>query len=307
MVSSKQGQDKLPMAMVSTIDKALNLSNRSGVAWLIYDINNIVTTGASMVGYPQTSLKNDLAKVENAHALYLSCPPYPLFIEPEELYELIEVNGIKQLHIPKIKADWWSELVSNNSIEELTNCHVIEYPINNIGQQIYHGPYTILTKNRPWVKCVTVASMDGIDINLSKSGSYKCIKSIINSIIEKNHAVAIESGTYEKDSIILVNKAKAEIATYEISSVKDFKKTLKFQNLLQQPTLTLIAGTNIMKELLALDLIDEVVYFFLFLNIETIDRQEETRSVMPKLTGWNITDTESFKQGVKISFSRTLF
>lgn len=296
-----------PAALSLAIDKAINTSYHAGVAWLIVKGND-VTSGSTMAGYPSNALFESISRARGAEAVYLSSPPYELFADGKELLEAMEKANIWELHIPKIEEQWWRR-INGKRFANATNVKIFEHPVDQIGNQIYHGPYTLLTKSRPWVTGITMSHLNGSSLSINGFEEDVGVNLNIRDTVDRTHAVAVEDGTNEAPFVSRKNVANGDRPVYRVNSIEDFIKVLHYQNLLQLPTLSLVGSAEMVKNLMNLDLIDDVVHYCMVLSGESEGVEDDVfdRGSFPGLEGWQMTGSSVLKRGVRINFSRVLF
>ncbi|WP_347330039.1 hypothetical protein [Marinimicrobium locisalis] len=296
-----------PAALSLAIDKAINTSYHAGVAWLIVKGSN-VTSGSTMAGYPSNTLFESISRARGAEAVYLSSPPYELFVDEKELLEALEKANIWELHIPKIAEQWWKK-INDKRFANATSVKIVEHPVDQIGNQIYHGPYTLLTKNRPWVTGITMSHLNGSSLSINGFEEDVGVNLNIRDTVSRTHAIAVEGGEKDAPFVPEKNIANGEPPVYRINSIEDFIQVLRYQNLLQLPTLSLVGSAEMIKDLMNLDLIDEVVHYCMVLSGESDGVEDDaiSRGNFPGLEGWQMTGSSVLKRGVRIKFSRVLF
>jgi hypothetical protein len=286
----------LPTELLFALDKAEHLSLRSGWGWSLTRLGKRVQSGSGMFGYPETGLLSALSSGTKADTLFLSSPPHDGFLSWDELLPKLRSANIRELTIPQIESPWW--IFNNyNEIDNALGIKINRCPMKGIGSQLYYGPYTLKTKSRPWVTCVTSSALSERFVGLASFTENFGFKQRILRKVLSSHALVtdprIDCQYFEKEN----NNLNCQLLKHTYSDIDDFKCFLTQLAQLDLSTLVVIACDDICSELVRLGLVDEIsVSYELISEHSTFDSHYS-----PMLSqNWQVIDCSPLLKGVNV-------
>ncbi|WP_028113001.1 hypothetical protein [Ferrimonas kyonanensis] len=289
----------LPGELLFTLDKAQHLSRRSGWAWSLTRNNRRIGSGSGMFGYPVSSLLH-AAVQEQADALYLSTPPHDGFITLGELLPSLKAANIRELNIPSINCPWWvfGQQQKQASDHGIT---INRFPVKDIGNQIYYGPYTLATQGRPWVVAVCATTLGGGDHPLAAFDGEFGHNQRIRQRVLSSHALASDLADATQAYAGLRNAAGSELSLQQFDGAEAFARLLLQQAQMQLPTLVVITNQSRCQQLIQRGWVDE-----LLLSCQLIDSQPSHQALAPltSLSGWQMSDCHLLSNGVQLELLR---
>lgn len=289
-------ESRVPSELLFTVDKARNTSNNSGWAWSLTQNNKRVLYGAEMFGYPASKLYDALENPKiGPDTLYLSVPLHNDIAGLGELLPRLQKTKVRTLNIPMIDRSWW--VFGDQKLLDDQRVVINRYPIDLIGRHLYYGPYTLLNKKRPWITCITACNMEGKNINLDQFKKEFGYTLQIQRKIQGSHAVVTDTDNKGFVEPGCVNAVGGEVAYHQYVDIAGLRQFLSHQAQLELSTTTVIVNYDICRELLSSGLVDELFVTYQLVNSSTV---QSSISQHFSLEGWDIVDSQTLSQGVKV-------
>jgi hypothetical protein len=299
-------QDKLPQELLLTLDKALLTSKHSGWAWSLTRDNRRVCSGSGMFGYPASQLTHMMESHPQATALYLSAPLHSGFITLDELLPSLKAAGIREINLPSIDNAWW--IFGKAEDKSFDSGIVINYfPINHIASQVYYGPYTVKTKSRPWITCITATNMRGGHVDMQIFNNDFGFKQRIRQSVMSSHAVITDGSVSSKAYQGLRNSAGCELLLHEYKDEASLRAFLANLAQMQLSTAVVIANYNTCMQLQQSGLVDEFLLSYQLLDSPHIEPIHSTPSTIANLAEWTVVDSHLLSLGVQVELIKKPF
>jgi hypothetical protein len=299
-------QGKLPRELLLTLDKALLTSKHAGWAWSLTRDNRRVCSGSGMFGYPASQLIHMIKSHTQATALYLSAPLHSDFITLDELIPSLKAAGIRELNIPSIDNAWW--IFGKQQDKSVISGIVInDFPMNHIASQVYYGPYTLKTKSRPWITCITATNMRGGNVDMQIFNNDFGFKQRIRQSILSSHAVITDSSVSSKAYQGLRNSAGCELLLHEYQDEPGLRAFLSNLARMQLSTAVIIANYNTCMQLQESGLVDEFLLSYQLLDSPQIESIQSNQSTIANLAEWTVVDSHLLSLGVQVELIKKPF
>lgn len=296
----------VPKFLAIAIDKAYNTSDRAGIGWLLTYNNKIATLNGGFSGNIDINELRQYRQLNDESELFLSCPPYPLFLNIKELEKLVIDLNITKINFPKLNKKLRMAL-KISEMKKIDNCEIKVHNVSQISERIYGGPISLLNKKRPWTRCLIGSTMSGNNLSLEHFFSEFGVKSYIIEKFAQSTSIAFESDFKLNNIDLHQNSRNITISQYQVSNIKDVQKLHDQLQRLSSPVLTMVCSFELFSQLMSLDLVDECICHISMLNIPS---EHSTHSyLLPKieLEKWEITESIALTKGIRIHLNRGIF
>lgn len=291
-----EAHSQFPKELLFTLDKALNASKRSGWAWSQTRNNSRICSGSGMFGYPVSMSLTRMGSQAEAGALYLSAPPHSGFITLDELILTLQAANIRELNIPCISSPWWF-FGKQQDVAVEQGIAINRFPVKDIGHQVYYGPYSLVTKKRPWITCVTATSMNGDNVDMQLFSHDFGFNQRIHQRVLSSHAVIIDSSVSNRPYQALCNSAGSELLLHQYQNQPKLHTFLSHLAKLQLSTAVIIVNYDTSMQLLNAGLVDELLITYQLLDCQYT---QPARPHLANLNGWTMIDSHLLSLGVLV-------
>ncbi len=274
------------------LSKAINLSSRSSIAWVLMDSNSsLIDFNASKAGECTSTLPQTILNYSHlVNKLYISVEPTSGFFNLSELTETIEQSSIQEIIIghkldPNVNDDYWPTWCNSWP----GKISISEHP--GISDKISLGIVKLKKHNLPWVTAVSAANFSGASIKLNDLIGEFGFLSFVNDLCRQ--ATAILVSKFHKKSLerILENEKKDEhLDSYQILDTDKIQSILRHCASEYKSHVVIFCDMKTLAYLIDNDLVDEIVHHTkntksnkMFRSIKQYDQQSET---LLKLQDW---------------------
>ncbi|MEZ8142096.1 hypothetical protein A1OK_02955 [Enterovibrio norvegicus FF-454] len=302
-------ENGIPDELVMALNKAKSLSSRNGVAWLLFEDNQMVASYCGLAGDPMfTSLKYPPPS-NRQRRLYLSTPPHRYSFLSDELIDIAEKWSLNTICYPTLSDDMSNALAveilnTDNLCTEGLTLHTPN--IGESNESLFFGPATLKKHQRPWTICFISMNSQGQAVTYDHFFSGFGAESTFHHSLTKHTIVAVEKGLSQSDPQLMAIKEKCcaiEIENAEALAQLQAKLAQGGQN-----TLVTLCGNGFFYELANANKVDECRTYVALTDLPhfkplSASNNQKTQAV-PNLFGWKVTSTHSFESGVLIQIRR---
>jgi hypothetical protein len=294
----------VPKYLAIAMDKAYNTSDRAGIAWVLTHSNKITVLHGGFSGNIDVNDFREYQRLDEESELFLSCPPYPLFVNFTDLKKIVRDLNITKINFPKLSREL-SEALEVSKIDHIDNCETKVHNVRQISEKIYCGPISLLKRKRPWTRCLIGSTMSGHSLPLEHFFSEFGVKSYILEKFAQSTSIGFESGYQLSTADLNTNAATFAIPQYQVSNIQDIQNVHGQLKLLNSPVLTMVCSFELFSQLMSTDLVDECICHVSMLNQPSEHNQHSYLLPNVELDEWEITESVALTKGVRIHFNRS--
>ncbi|WP_283130480.1 hypothetical protein [Enterovibrio norvegicus] len=294
----------MPDELVMALNKAKALSSRNGVAWLMFEKNQLIASYSGFAGDPMFASLKQVKPAAHQRRLYISSPPHRHSYKSSELEEVAETWELDLVCFPQLSDAMNSALaVEAHKTENYTLNTPALSPKN---ESIFFGPAMLEKHHRPWTTCFISMNSQGQGVKYDHFLSGFGAESTFHHALTKHTIVAIQKSLTQCDPQL--NAIKEKCCAIEIESADAL---VQLQNKLArggQSTLVTLCDYAFFCELANANTVDECRTYVALTELPTFQPLSasfgEQAQTVPSLFGWKVTSTQSFDAGVLIQMRR---
>ncbi|WNO10689.1 hypothetical protein [Teredinibacter sp. KSP-S5-2] len=294
--------------VLSTLSHAQSISSRAAFAWLITDKNNrALSHDAVIAGFNQKQILNEIAKYKNqAEKLFLSIEPLSTIIDIDQLIETITSSNIREITLGNTLPD---KLSDNRWRQWLTTWQgkIHTMPFNSTIERISYGINEVLHNQKPWVTCVTAATIAGREIKLSSLSNEFGFSSYLDELIKQSGVLMYTSDqAMIIDSLNLVNNMGKAIEIIEILSLDTLNSILRQCAERQRFNVVILSNLQALAHLLENNLIDEAIHHIGHTQLDYEGNSTTTHAPLDliALNNWNLAASDIVGECSRLTFCR---
>ncbi|WP_415721349.1 hypothetical protein [Photobacterium ganghwense] len=305
-VDSPLNYNDMPDELVMTINKAKFLSNRSGIAWMLFQKNQLIHSHSGFLGYPLFNKLKKPFEHSSAQRLYISSPPHRFSYSVSELNAFIQGLNVETICYPTLSPTLSKLLeVEEFKRDDIT---IIKPEMDATNQSLFFGPATIQTKQRPWTTCFVSMNAMGQGVTYEHFLSGFGAKSTLYHALTNDTIVAVEKALYQVDSHLDVIKDRCcPIEVENIDALIALQRKLASAG---QSVLAVLCGYSFFCQLANTKVVDETNLYVALGGVpafaEYSAHTDNTKPKIPSLWHWKVISTQSFDLGVLVKMRREL-
>lgn len=294
--------------VLSTLSHAQTISSRAAFAWLITDENNrALSHDAVIAGFGQMKILNEITKFRNqADKLFLSIEPLSTIIDIDRLINVITASNIKEITLGNTLPDQVSD---SRWRQWQTNWQgkVHTLPFNSTIERINYGINEVLHNKKPWVTCVTAATIAGREIKLSSLSNEFGFSSYLDDLIKQSGVLLYTADqAMIIDNLNQVNNMGKTIEIIEIISLDTLNSMLRHCAERQRFNVVILSNLQALAHLLGQGLIDEAIHHIghTQLDYESDTTTDNAPLDLIDLKNWNLAASDIVGECSRLTFCR---
>ncbi|PMN70573.1 hypothetical protein BCT27_02320 [Enterovibrio norvegicus] len=297
-------EEAMPDELVMALNKAKALSSRNGVAWLMFEKNQLIASYSGFAGDPMFASLKRGKPAAHQRRLYISSPPHRHSYKISELEEIAEKWELDLVCFPQLSEAMNTALAVE--AHESENYTLTTPALSLKNESIFFGPAMLEKHHRPWTTCFISMNSQGQGVKYDHFLSGFGAESTFHHALTKHTIVAIQKSLTQSDPQL--NAIKEKCCAIEIESADAL---VQLQNKLArggQSTLVTLCDYAFFGELANVNTVDECRTYVALTELPTFQplsasfgKQAQT---VPSLFGWKVTSTHSFDAGVLIQMRR---
>ncbi|MBV7298353.1 hypothetical protein [Enterovibrio paralichthyis] len=294
----------MPDELALAIDRALALSNRAGIAWILVEGNRIVASHRCFAGETVLSPRQFCADNDNERRLYLSSPPHRFSYTAGQLQEIAYCWNISQICYPNVS----SKLGDALGLEalEIPGVLIETYPMARANESLFFGPAAIQRLKRPWTTCFISMNSKGQGVAYRHFLSGFGAESTLRHSVIRNAVLAIQEEDESQKAEI--QQHLKECCTITVRSDKELSALQSKLALGKQSTLVTLCDYTFFCQLAESNLIDECAVYVALTKLSPSQQSsaanDDIMPSAPTLEHWKVTATQAFEAGVLIQMRR---
>lgn len=244
------------------LSRAHALSGRTGVGWVIADGDGkLISCDATVAGFNPRKLEMALRRdAVNARQLFISVEPTSGVFEIRSLIESIEDSGLAEITLAEKLPQNLSDKVWCGWAEHW-NGRISLANVNSAVGQINYGVQKLRGRGKPWVTCVTAASLTGVSQSLNcLSHQFGFIHFISDQVKQSRAVFYTRSQIGVAELLSRTNTVDEEIDYFEVDSNNKFDPLLRYCAEEQRYNVVVLADMQALAYLIDQNLVDEIVH-----------------------------------------------
>ncbi|OEF49765.1 hypothetical protein A1OW_01455 [Enterovibrio norvegicus] len=304
MPSRLEKEKAMPDELVMALNKAKALSSRNGVAWLMFEKNQLIASYSGFAGDPMFASLERLEPATHKRHLYISSPPHRHSYKSSELEETAEKWELDVVCFPQLSNAMNKALVVEAHESKNYTLHTPALSPKN--ESIFFGPAMLENHQRPWTTCFISMNSQGRGVKYDHFLSGFGAESTFHHALTKHTIVAIQKSLTQSDPQLHAIKEKC----YAID-IENADALAQLQSKLArggQSSLVTLCDYAFFCALADANTVDECRTYMALTELPNfqpspISMGEHTNTV-PSLLGWKVTSTHIFDAGVLIQIRR---
>ena len=293
-------------ALCLMLNATSHLAPRGAIGWCLLDTaQQVIACDAVMAGTASTKLIRTLQQhSERCHQLLLTLEPVQGFVNGEELIRILDssfcqhINVAYQMDRQFIDRDWldWKDSWSGK-FNYLAHTYT--------ASQLAAGIESVKVRRRPWVMAVCAADWSGRSVVLNDLCEGFAIREQLFGYASQSRAVL-----YANDQVALMenlpdtNSANEPITPFEIYESSSIQSLLNYLATEYRCNCVVYTNTDILRYLLAEELVDEVVYYLADFAGDNPESLAVTHSSAINFKGWETTSCSKAGDGCRLVLRR---
>ncbi|EOD80881.1 hypothetical protein D515_04860 [Grimontia indica] len=305
-VDSTLNSNVMPDELVITINKAKSLSNRNGIAWMLFQKNQLIQSHTGFLGDPVFNTPKKPLKSSSTQRLYISSPPHRFSYSKSELNAFIQELNVETVCYPTLSPTL-SNLLGVEAFKH-DDITLIQPELDATNESLFFGPATIQSQQRPWTTCFVSINAMGQGVAYEHFLSGFGAKSTLYHALTKDTIVAVEKTLYQVDAHLDVIKDKC--CAIEIESVEAFRALQSKLASAGQSVLVVLCGYPFFCQLANANVIDESNLYVALTGVPSFAEYPASTNhpepKIPSLWHWKVISTQGFDSGVLVKMRREI-
>lgn len=301
----------LPVPLSLVLDRAINTSKFSGVAWGVRNGDDgKLNIRSSMMGYSAPQLIESIKEAEADSELFLSHPPIFPFFTDDRINQVLPESKIRAVYYPL-----WSSVLSPDVRQAENHCDwhfasgVKLQPIetDSLAESLLYASHVLEKHHRPWISCFLSGQLNGRDLAVDSLLEDSICQYHIKQHLKQSHAVVVDQTVSSHHFSGLLNNAGAQLPIFNIERESELENLLQMIRMLGLASVSLIVEPKMLTPLLRQNRVDYICYFCQSLKKKETDIEPSPPAfVLPDSERWTILETQSFSTGIVINMIRKM-
>lgn len=293
-------------ALCLMLNATSHVAPRGAIGWCLLDIaQQVIACDAVMAGTASTKLARVLQQhSDRCHQLLLTLEPVQGFVNGQELIRTLDnsfcqqINVAYQLDRQFIDRDWldWKENWSG-TFNYLSHTYT--------ASQLAAGIESVKVRRRPWVMAVCAADWSGRSLLLNDLCEGFAIREQLLGYASQSRAVLYASDqTALMENLPDSNSANEPITPFEIYESGSIQSLLNYLASEFRCNCVVYTNTDILRYLLAQELVDEVIYYLADFVGEDAGHCAAATTSTINFKGWETTSCSKAGDGCRLVLRR---